>query len=53
MAGIRMGADGASSYVRDLQRVNKVLAEQNRELEELNRTLLAKASPDSPERGSA
>jgi hypothetical protein len=49
MAGIRIGTDGTSNYIRDLQRVNKVLAQQNRELEEINRTLLAKVDPDSPQ----
>jgi hypothetical protein len=49
LAGVRLGTDSASSYIQDLQRVNKVLAEQNRDLEDLNRSFLAKAEADSPE----
>jgi hypothetical protein len=40
LAGIRIGATGAAAYIRDVHRLNKVLAEQHQELEELNATLL-------------
>jgi hypothetical protein len=40
LAGIRIGAGGAANYIRDVHRLNKVLAEQHRELEELNSDLL-------------
>jgi hypothetical protein len=44
MAGLRIGADSASLYIRDLQRHNRVLAAQNRELEEANSLLLNQVS---------
>jgi hypothetical protein len=40
LAGLRLGADSAFTYTKDLQRVNKVIVEQNRELAEANATLL-------------
>ena len=40
LAGIRIGTDGAAAYIDDVQRLNKVLAEQHRELEEVNALLL-------------
>jgi len=40
LAGLRIGADSATAYIRDVQRLNKVLAGQNQELEELNAILL-------------
>jgi hypothetical protein len=47
LAGIRIGTESIFAYAQDLRRINKVLAEQNRELEELNRELLSKLDPDS------
>jgi len=44
LVGLRLGADSASAYTKDLQRLNKVLVDQNRELEEANRSLLGKVS---------
>jgi uncharacterized membrane protein YfbV (UPF0208 family) len=40
LAGMRIGVNGATAYIRDVQRLNKVLAEQHHELEELNANLL-------------
>lgn len=54
MAGLRIGINGAMAYVLDVQRLNKVLAEQHHELEELNANLLqqqaAKAEEQAAER---
>lgn len=44
LGGLRLGADSAQAYIRDLHRLNRVLAEQNRELEEANRSLLRQLS---------
>jgi len=43
LAGLRIGTDSAAAYTKDLQRLNKVLAEQNRNLEDANAILLRKA----------
>ena len=50
LVGLRLGADSAFAYTQDLQRLNKVLVDQNRELEEANRLLLKElsAQPTSP-----
>jgi hypothetical protein len=40
LAGIRLGTGGAAAYIDDVQRLNRVLAEQHRELEEVNAFLL-------------
>lgn len=40
MAGLRLGTESAEAYTRDLQRLNKVLDEQNRELAKANAILL-------------
>lgn len=47
VAGLRVGADSAAAYVKDLQRVNKVLADQNRELQENNLMLLKQVNSES------
>jgi hypothetical protein len=44
LAGLRLGADSAAAYTKDLQRLNKVLADQNRELEDANAMLLRQVS---------
>jgi hypothetical protein len=50
LVGLRIGALGAYAYIQDVQRVNKTLAEQHRELEELNAMLLKQinAEAESP-----
>lgn len=40
LAGLRIGANSAATYIRDVHRLNKVLAEQQRDLEGLNASLL-------------
>ena len=40
LAGLRLGADSAANYMADVQRVNKVLGDQNRELQDANVCLL-------------
>jgi hypothetical protein len=53
LAGLRIAADSAAAYIRDLQRLNKLLADQQRELEEANWRLLQRAASHtaaSPER---
>ena len=47
LAGLRIGADSAAAYTKDLQRVNKVLADQNRELADANAMLLKQLSSES------
>jgi hypothetical protein len=47
LAGIRLATDAASAYIADLQRLNKVLADQNQELEEANAILLAQISAEA------
>jgi hypothetical protein len=47
LAGLRIGADSAAAYMRDVQRLNKILAEQNRELQEANAILLKQLSSES------
>ncbi len=46
VVGLRFGAMGAAAYIRDVQRLNKVLAEQHHELEELNALLLKQLNAD-------
>ncbi|MEO2047433.1 MAG: hypothetical protein ABGX16_12780 [Pirellulales bacterium] len=36
VCGLRIGSDSATTFVRDLLRLNKFLADQNEELTELN-----------------
>jgi hypothetical protein len=50
MAGMRIGINGAMAYVRDVQRLNKVLAEQHHELEVLNANLLQQVTVQAEER---
>lgn len=52
VAGMRIGIDGANAYIRDVQRLNKVLAEQHHELEELNASLLQQLTSQSAERAT-
>ena len=40
LVGLRFGTQGTAAYIADLQRVNKMLSEQQRELEEVNAILL-------------
>lgn len=52
LAGLRISAESARAYMTDLQRLNKVLVEQNRELEEANRVLLRQLSARTPPRSN-
>jgi hypothetical protein len=47
LAGLRLGADSAAAYIRDLTRLNKTIVAQNRELEEMNAILLNQARSHS------
>jgi hypothetical protein len=40
LAGLRIGADSAGAYIQDVHRRNKVLAEQNCQLQDANLMLL-------------
>ena len=40
LGGLRAGTDSATRFVKDLTRLNHVLAEQNRDLSEANHVLL-------------
>lgn len=40
LAGLRIGADSLAAYTNDVHRRNKLLADQNRELQDSNATLL-------------
>ena len=40
LAGLRVGADSLAAYTNDVHRRNKLLADQNRELQDANATLL-------------
>lgn len=44
LAGMRIGADSVSAFLRDARRLNKVLAEQNRELTDANAMLVEQLS---------
>jgi hypothetical protein len=46
VAGIRVGYESARKFVEDATRTNKLLAEQNRDLVELNQRLLREMLPD-------
>ena len=46
LAGIRIGADSAAAYIKDLQRTNKVVVDQNRELQQANAMLLKEVSSE-------
>jgi hypothetical protein len=47
LVGIRVGSDSAAAYTTDLQRLNKVLVEQNRGLEDANSILLKELSSEA------
>ena len=49
LAGLRVGAGSAAAYIRDLQRLNKVMAEHQHELEEVNSILLKQARLEASE----
>ena len=40
LAGLRIGFESVDAYVRDTQRLNRMLDEQNRELKSANASLL-------------
>jgi hypothetical protein len=44
LIGLRFGAQSASAYIRDLQRLNKTLCDQQQELEGANQALLNQAA---------
>jgi hypothetical protein len=46
LAGIRIGADSAAAYIKDLQRINKAVIEQNSQLQQANETLLKELAAD-------
>jgi glucan phosphoethanolaminetransferase (alkaline phosphatase superfamily) len=48
LIGLRIGADSAAAYMVDLQRTNKFLAEQQRDLEEMNEMLLKQINSETP-----
>jgi hypothetical protein len=43
-AGLRIGVDSAAAYIEDVQRTNKVLAEQHHDLAAMNELLLRKVN---------
>jgi hypothetical protein len=47
LAGLRLGTHSASAYIKDVQRLNKVLANQNKDLEAANAILLREISAQS------
>jgi hypothetical protein len=44
LIGLRIGTQSASAYIRDLQRLNKTLCDQQQELESANQALLNQAA---------
>jgi hypothetical protein len=48
LAGLRIGADSAAAYTTDVHRLNKLLADQNRELQDANAILLKQVSSNAP-----
>ena len=48
LAGLRIGADSAAAYTKDVHRLNKLLADQNRELQDANAILLKQISSEEP-----
>jgi hypothetical protein len=53
LAGLRISTDSAAAYIKDLQRLNKLMADQQRDLEEANWMLLKRANSETaapPER---
>ena len=49
IVGLRLASDSATRFVGDLTRLNQYLAEQNRDLAELNHQLLKKILPAADE----
>ena len=47
LAGLRIGADSAAAYTTDVHRLNKLLADQNRELQDANAILLKQVSSEA------
>ena len=47
LAGLRISADSATEYMKDLHRLNKVLADQNQQLQEANAILLAQVCSEA------
>jgi hypothetical protein len=45
--GIRIGTNSAAAYTQDLQRLNKVLAEQNRDLQDANAMLVREVNSEA------
>lgn len=54
LAGIRIGTESSAGYIKDLQRLNKVVADQHRQLEEMNAVLVKQlqSSPTKPPDGA-
>jgi hypothetical protein len=48
LAGLHIGASSAAAYTNDVQRLNKLLADQNRELQDANAILLKQVASESP-----
>jgi hypothetical protein len=46
LSGLRIGAHSATAYITDVQRLNKVLADQNKDLEKANAILLKELAAD-------
>jgi hypothetical protein len=47
LTGMRIGADSAAAYIRDVQRTNHALADQNHELRQANEILLKEVASQS------
>jgi hypothetical protein len=47
LAGLRIATDSSAAYIQDLQRLNKVMANQQRDLEEANWTLITRANAET------
>jgi hypothetical protein len=50
LTGLRIGADSAAAYTKDLYRLNKTLSDANQELQESNLMLLKQLNSESPTR---
>lgn len=46
LTGLRIGADSSAAYIEDVQRTNKLLAGQQRDLEEVNEMLLKQVNSE-------
>lgn len=53
LAGLRIGSLGAMAYINDVHRLNKVLAEQHRGLEDVNAMLLKQINTEVESPASA